>query len=141
MREANTAIEAILEGDPLIAAFVGYDEAREVKAYPFVAPANTEPPFIVYQIIEGPLPEGIFGDLHALEPVDVQITSWGRTRREAWDLFGTAVNEAFEDARVDVELTPYNLLHVRRTSGPSELVDLETMWVQVPAVYRFALAR
>lgn len=141
MIEVNKAIDSLIDGDPLIAAFVGQDDSGEVRFYPMFAPANTIPPYAVYQIIEGPQPEGIFGDLHALEPVDVQVACWGRTRTEAWQLFGEAVNPTFEDASVDVELTPYSLLHVRRTSGPSENVDPDTMWVQVPAVYRFALAR
>ena len=141
MIEVNKAIERIIEGDPLITSFVGQDEALEVKVYPFVAPANTQPPFGVYQIIEGPQPEGTFHDLHSMEPVEVQITCWGRTRGEAWQMFGEAVNPAFENADVDVELSPYSLMHVRRTSGPSETLDTDTMFVGVPAVYRFAIAR
>lgn len=141
MIEVNRAIEYIIENDPLIKAFVGQDGDDEYKVYPLFAPANTLPPFAVYQIIEGPLSEGTFHDIASIQPIDVQVACWGRTRKEAWQLFGEAVNPAFEDAQVDVELSPYNLMLIRRTGGPSENLEQETGWVQVPAVYRFAIAR
>lgn len=141
MNEVRRAVEYIYEMDPLIEAYVGRDSDGEVKFYNLVAKSNVEPPFAVWQIIDGPISEGHFGDLHAIEPVDVQVTCWGRNANEAWALFGTAINPAFEDAQVDVELTPYKLMHVRRVGGPNENMEPETRWVSVPSVYRFAIGR
>lgn len=140
MKELKRAMEYVAESDPILHAHVWRDDEQEWQIYPLVAPQNTQPPYIVYQIVPGPVPEGHYGDIHAMEPTEVQWRVWAESLEHAWLIFD-ALNEHLEDADIDVELTPYYRLYTRRMGTPSEDLELNTGLYSVTAVYRFAIAR
>lgn len=140
MKVVKEAIEYVVNEDPILKAFVGTDANGDYKVYPLVAPKDTEPPWVVHQVIPGSAPDGHFGDLEAMQPVEVQFRCWGRTNMEAWDLFD-AVDEAFHINEFDIELEPYNLMFVRRMGTPSEDLEIATGLFSVLSSFRFAVAR
>lgn len=140
MKELVQAFDDYLQGDPSVVAYVGHDENAEVKLYPLVAPSNTQPPFLVTQVVPGPTPTGHYGDLDALDPQDIQVTRWGRTRKEAWELHDVT-HEALERMEVSIEVTPYTVMQVFRIGGRFENYTPEVGWFSVLSTYRITLAR
>jgi hypothetical protein len=141
MKVINEAVDYLIEHDVILQSYVGRDENNDHKVYPMVAPQGTEPPWVVWQIIPGGSSEGHYGDLSAFEYPDVQFRAWGRNRNEAWDLFTAFDNTLINDPDIDIELTPYKQINIRRLSAPGEDYEMETHLFSVQATYRFAVAR
>lgn len=140
MRQIRQAVEYILKHDPIILALVGFDEDQEVKVYETIAKKDTTPPFVVWGLIPTGSTEGHYGDDRAMESKDVQVTAWGYTLDDVWQLF-TYIEEALEIGEWDIELAPYNKLRVVRTGDQQPLPDQDTGWFQIPATYRVGVAR
>lgn len=140
MRKIHDAVEYILKHDPLILAILGFDNDNSPKIYEGLAKKDSIPPLIVWQFVGGPGPQGTFHDMHAIEQAQFQVTSWGRSRQEAWQV-SDFVQEAFEIAEADIELAPYQGLRFRRLEDSADLLDQDTGWIQVPTTYEMAVAR
>lgn len=140
MKAIRDAVQYVLKHDPILVGLLGFDEDQEVKVYETIAKTGVEPPFVVWGFIQTGSTEGHYGDDRAIESKDVQVTAWGYTIDEAWQLF-SFIEEALERGDMSVELLPYTKLRIVRTGDQQPLPDQETSWFQIPATYRVGVAR
>lgn len=140
MRQILEAIQTHLEDDPIVDTIVHYDEFGQRKIYISVANPGVEPPFLVIQTVPGVPPQGTYADPYAIENLEFSVTSWGEIGTDAWQLC-EAVDDAFQVGTLDVELTPRQLMILRRSAYPQELADRDTSWRQVVALYRMSAGR
>jgi hypothetical protein len=140
MRQILDAIKTLLEDDPVLGALVGYDEFGQRKIYISAANSGVEPMFLVIQTVPGVQPQGTYADPYAIENLEFSVTSWGETGTDAWQLAETA-DDAFLSNTLDPDLTPRQLMILRRSAFPQELPDRDTSWRQVVALYRMSAGR
>ena len=138
MKSIIEAIRRVLRRDSLVFALIGEDEHGEVKAYQGVAKLDSTAPYIVLNVLPGSDITGAYGEEYAVELISIQVTAWGETSKQAWQLA-----DAIQDALTvgDYEVEPYTLMKVRRNSFPPELTDRDTQLVQVPVQYLFWLSK
>lgn len=139
--QVTNAVEFALKHDPILAAIVGLDENQQIRVYDTKAETKQPPPWVIYTMIpsaEGPV--GHYGDLRAIETPTFQVTGWGRTKREAGQLFEVA-QDALERADMADELLPYTKMILSRVGTPSLFPEEEKQWWQAPALYQLALSR
>lgn len=140
MKPVVKAIEYLYESDPILKAHVGRDEHDEWKVYPLVAPQNTEPPWVVYQLIPGPPPEGHYGDDESIRAVPVQFRVWSTDRSQAWDIW-SAIDDMLTNPVIEIELTPWTSMRVNLVTQPGEDLEIETGLYNVTADYNFVVSR
>lgn len=140
MRVVLRAIEYLYEKDPILRALVGQDEWGEWKVYPQVAPQGTSPPWVVYQLVPGPPPEGHYGDGRAIRAAPVQFRAWAENREQAWQIMD-ALDDMLDNPDIDIELTPFNQMLINLVTTPGEDLETETGLYNVTADYTFVVSR
>ena len=140
MRQLDSAIDHIIESDPVLLAKIGYDDQEQPKVYPAVAPQGTTPPWIVWQIVPGAPPLGHYHDEDAIRPVAVLFKVWSDVRKDAWDLW-EALDLALDDPDIEVEMLPWTNLFIKRLDTPGETYEEETRRWGVSGNFVFSVAR
>lgn len=140
MNNVRKALFDILRNDVIVDAYIGRDDREQPKVYEAFAPKDLGAPYVVWNLIAGEMPRGLYHDLRAVETLMIQIACWGRTRDEAWTMF-EGIREALEISDWDTMLTPYNKLSLVSMGDQRLLEELENMTVQVPCTYRLVIAR
>lgn len=140
MRVVKNALQDVLRRDPILQAILGLDADNDLKIYEAVAKQNTAPPFLLWQLVPSGDIAGHYGDEYALVSKPFQLTAWGRTANEAWQLWDYA-QEAVETGDWDFELTPYKRMRLVSQADQQELPDVETSWVQVPGTFLLVVSR
>jgi hypothetical protein len=139
MKQFSDCIRWVLRHDPIVQIRVGEDSDNEYKVYDATnVKLNTQAPFIVWNFRETSQTEGVYGDDYALEYISLQVTSWGRTPNEAWDLA-----DAADDALLlgDYSAEPWYLMKIRRDGIPRPHADLDTNWTQIDVFYQALFGR
>jgi hypothetical protein len=140
MNVARKAVKDILSNDPILQAMLGRDNRNQPKVYESVGKKGVDAPYIVFTMMQSEGPEGLYHDLRSLETVRFQVTGWGLTRDQAWELF-EAAQTALEIGEWSVYLTPYSFMSIVRTGDQFQLEDVDSGWYQVPATYRLKVSR
>lgn len=137
MKSFVDSLRHLLRADPEIVARVGTDDDDEIKVYQGVGKTDVDAPYIVFGIIDG-TSVPTFGQDHTVQEVNFQVTAWGRTSSEAWNL-AEVIDDALEVG--DWDVVPYEPISLRRIQFPQELPDRDTQLRQVPIQYRFVMAK
>lgn len=137
----NNPLQEIRRGlrrDPLIQAHVHEDSDGEVKVYDMVGKRKLTAPYIVLQ----QLPVGdliaVYGDSEVLEAINIQVSCWGNSIRTAWAL-ADAADEAMKN--LDLDVTPYEVMNLRRSSNFIPLEDFNSLTYQVVVAYEVSFSR
>jgi hypothetical protein len=128
-----TAIESVLNADGALRSLVGVDKNGFIKIYSSVTarPPDDTPPFVTYQIVSGPQPQGTYKDKESLISVSFQATAWGRSSIEAWQIHDE-VEFALQTGDWGTYLLPVKFMQIRSLETPGELPDQDTKWRQIP---------
>lgn len=122
----------------MVSAVVGFDAQGEIKVYDMIGKRKLVAPYVVLQ----QLPVGdlvpVYGDGEVLEAMNVQLSSWGKSIRQAWDL-ADAVDDAMKN--LDIDVTPYETINVKRSSNFVPLEDFNSVTYQVVVSYEIAFSR
>lgn len=134
MKELRRALRL----DTSVQTQVGVDQHGEYKVYEGLAPENTEAPYIsIFQQPGGDL-VATYGRTDSLIKVGVQFTCWGDSPNKAWEVWG-GLYEGLQ--HLDMDLSPYDLVHLLPVAIPQQLGDTVTTWTQVVMRYELAYAR
>jgi hypothetical protein len=138
MREIIDSIRRVLRRDVLLNDMIGVDQDGEPKIYHGIAKENVEAPYIVLSVLTGDPGIATYGDDHAIETISLQITSWGNTSREAWEL-ADVVDEAVPIGKYDAG--KFVFMRGKRITFPNELNDRDSNLIQVPVLYEFQFGK
>jgi hypothetical protein len=132
-----TAIEAVLNADGPLLSLVGLDANGFPKIYSSVTarPPDDEPPFVSFAVFSGPAPTGTYKNNEAIYSAVFQVTSWGRTSLEAWQI-QDEVEIALLSGAWGIYLLPSHFMQIMSLESPGELPDRDTKWRQIPRRWR-----
>ena len=140
MREMRRAVKQVLIEDVLVQAQVDRDNRNQFKVYETVGMKDTEPPTVIWALLPGEGPEGTYSERDSMQTFNLQVTSWGRTPDESWQLWECVV-EALTIGEWNIPLTPYSLMDIVTTGDVTQLPDPDTGWFQTVATYRVRLSQ
>jgi len=132
------AIRGALVDDPMVLAVVGLDRFGNMKVYEGKGLKDEDPPYIVWQMIPGEVPQGTYGDVDSIQEKNFQVTAWGRDNEEAWQLW-YIIEQALKDTEFVTD--PWNVIFLRKMGDEASLPDQGTNWFQVPGTWRASLVR
>ena len=130
-----------LRGDVVLSALLGRDEQGQPQVYETLAPNGVRPPYLTFALVPtGAAPEGHFGDSEAIKFFGIQLSSWGRTKDETWQI-NEAAHEAMMRGDWSVDLKPDYRLQIASQGNQQELEDPTTRLIYVPETFRLTVAR
>lgn len=139
MKELLDIVYHGLRDDIIVRSVIGLDKDKEVKVYDSIAKTNVIAPFVTISLLPGAQMVHVYGDPSVAHTFSYQISSWGKSRREAVEV-ADVIDEALNNY-ADWVTSPYEIRKILLQGLPAIVPDRDTTWMQVQAFYDFFIAR